>query len=71
MPIESPLPKFIAPPLPILSAEPPEGSGWIHENKHGGFRTLLRIDVELFGLSHAEATIEGTNMAVWSRLAGS
>src|SRR5688572_28480308 len=38
------LPKFIAPQVPILSAEPPEGDGWIHEIKHDGFRTLLRID---------------------------
>jgi|RhiMetdeSRZDD1v2_1073273.scaffolds.fasta_scaffold50631_7 bifunctional non-homologous end joining protein LigD len=37
-------PKFIAPQVPILSAEPPEGHGWIHEIKHDGFRTLLRID---------------------------
>jgi bifunctional non-homologous end joining protein LigD len=26
------------------SVEPPEGDGWIHEIKHDGFRTLLRID---------------------------
>jgi bifunctional non-homologous end joining protein LigD len=38
------LPKFIAPQVPILSAAPPEGDGWIHEIKHDGFRTLLRID---------------------------
>jgi DNA ligase D-like protein (predicted ligase) len=38
------LPKFIAPQVPILSAEPAEGPGWIHEIKHDGFRTLLRID---------------------------
>ena len=37
-------PKFIAPQVPILSAQPPEGDGWIHEIKHDGFRTLLRID---------------------------
>jgi bifunctional non-homologous end joining protein LigD len=37
-------PKFIAPQVPMLSAEPPEGDGWIHEIKHDGFRTLLRID---------------------------
>jgi ATP-dependent DNA ligase len=30
--------------VPILSAEPPEGEGWIHEIKHDGFRTLFRID---------------------------
>jgi ATP-dependent DNA ligase len=32
------------PQVPTLSAEPPEGDGWIHEIKHDGFRTLLRID---------------------------
>src|SRR5687768_15325798 len=37
-------PKSLAPPVPILSAEPPEGDGWIHEIKHDGFRTLLRVD---------------------------
>jgi len=37
-------PKFIAPQVPILSAEPPEAHGWIHQIKHDGFRTLLRID---------------------------
>src|SRR5688572_1781830 len=37
-------PKFIAPQVPILSAEPPDGDGWIHEIKHDAFRTLLRID---------------------------
>src|SRR5688500_14842458 len=45
MPLKpSNLPKFNAPQVPILSAEPPEGGGWIHEIKHGGFRTLPRID---------------------------
>jgi bifunctional non-homologous end joining protein LigD len=38
------LPKFIAPRVSILSAEPPEDHGWIHEIRHDGFRTLLRID---------------------------
>jgi bifunctional non-homologous end joining protein LigD len=38
------LPAFIAPQIPVLSAEPPKGQGWIHEIKHDGFRTLLRID---------------------------
>jgi hypothetical protein len=28
----------------MLSAEPPTGAGLIHEVKHDGFRTLLRID---------------------------
>jgi DNA ligase D-like protein (predicted ligase) len=27
----------------MLSAEPPAGEGWIHEIKHDGFRTLIRI----------------------------
>jgi hypothetical protein len=26
----------------MLSAEPQSGSGWIHEIKHDGFRTLIR-----------------------------
>jgi hypothetical protein len=38
------LPAFIARQLPVLSAEPPTGIGWIHKVKHGGFRTLLRLD---------------------------
>jgi DNA ligase D-like protein (predicted ligase) len=38
------VPKFITPQVPILSANPPGGDGWIHEIKHDGFRTLLRID---------------------------
>src|SRR5687767_13686569 len=38
------LPSFIAPQVPILSHEPPTGTGWIHEIKHDGFRTMLRIE---------------------------
>jgi bifunctional non-homologous end joining protein LigD len=38
------MPAFIAPQVPVLSAEPPTGGGWIHEIKHDGFRTLLRVD---------------------------
>jgi bifunctional non-homologous end joining protein LigD len=38
------IPAFIAPQLPVLSAKPPAGAGWIHEIKHDGFRTLLRLD---------------------------
>jgi bifunctional non-homologous end joining protein LigD len=34
-------PAFIAPQIPVLSAAPPMGSGWIHEIKHDGFRTLV------------------------------
>jgi bifunctional non-homologous end joining protein LigD len=44
MAVKLSLPTFIAPQLPLLSAEPPTGGGWIHEIKHDGFRTLLRID---------------------------
>jgi bifunctional non-homologous end joining protein LigD len=36
-------PAFIAPQIPMLSAEPPTGPGWIHEIKHDGFRTLISI----------------------------
>jgi bifunctional non-homologous end joining protein LigD len=35
----------------VLSPEPPTGVGWIHEIKHDGFRTLIRIagkDVRAF-----------------------
>src|SRR5688572_1723778 len=44
-------PAFIAPQIPVLSAEPPTGSGWIHEIKHDGYRTLIGIagkDVRAF-----------------------
>jgi hypothetical protein len=27
----------------VLSPEPPTGSGWIHEIKHDGFRTLIGL----------------------------
>jgi ATP-dependent DNA ligase len=37
-------PSFIAPQVPILSREPPSGTGWLYEIKHDGFRTLLRLD---------------------------
>jgi len=37
------VPAFIAPQLPVLSAEPPTGSGWIHEIKHDGYRRLIGI----------------------------
>jgi bifunctional non-homologous end joining protein LigD len=47
------VPAFIAPQIPVLSSEPPTGSGWIHEIKHDGFRTLLRIDRDnIRALSH-------------------
>src|SRR5829696_9791328 len=44
LPSTSKVPAFIAPQLPMLSAEPPAGAGWIEEIKHDGFRTLLRMD---------------------------
>jgi bifunctional non-homologous end joining protein LigD len=34
---------FIEPQLPTLVEQPPTGSGWIHEIKHDGYRTLLVI----------------------------
>jgi bifunctional non-homologous end joining protein LigD len=43
MPQPAKLPAFIAPQIPVLSAEPPTGSGWIHEIKHDGFRTLISV----------------------------
>jgi DNA ligase D-like protein (predicted ligase) len=45
------VPAFIAPQIPVLSSEPPTGEGWIHEIKHDGFRTLIRMagkDVRAF-----------------------
>jgi ATP-dependent DNA ligase len=36
-PKSSKVPAFIAPQLPMLSAERPTGDGWIHEIKHDGF----------------------------------
>src|SRR5687768_3829032 len=47
----SKVPAFIAPHIPVLSQEPPTGPGWIHEIKHDGFRTLIRVagkDVRAF-----------------------
>jgi hypothetical protein len=38
------MPAFIAPQIPTLAAAPPSGQVWIHEIKHDGFRTLIRID---------------------------
>jgi bifunctional non-homologous end joining protein LigD len=28
----------------VISPETPTGTGWIHEIKHDGFRTMLRIE---------------------------
>ncbi len=37
------LSSFIPPQLPSLTDRPPEGSGWIHEVKHDGYRTLIDV----------------------------
>jgi bifunctional non-homologous end joining protein LigD len=36
--------KFIPPQLPSLIDKPPEGSDWIHEVKHDGYRTMLVVE---------------------------
>jgi bifunctional non-homologous end joining protein LigD len=36
--------RFIEPQLPTLTEQPPDGSDWIHEIKHDGYRTLLIIE---------------------------
>ena len=36
--------KFIAPLMPTLVEQPPEGDGWIHEVKFDGYRSQLIID---------------------------
>jgi DNA ligase D-like protein (predicted ligase) len=41
---ELPRLKFIAPLLPMLSEEPPEGEGWLHEIKHDGYRTQVHVE---------------------------
>ena len=41
-------PAFIAPQAPTLTAEPPSEAGWIHEIKHDGYRTLLRLERRSF-----------------------
>jgi ATP-dependent DNA ligase len=38
------LPVFVTPQVPVLTSFPPSGGGWIHEIKHDGYRTLIRID---------------------------
>jgi DNA ligase D-like protein (predicted ligase) len=37
-------PQFVAPMLPTLVDDPPEGDDWIHEIKHDGYRTQLVIE---------------------------
>ena len=34
---------FIPWQLPSLTDQPPEGADWIHEVKHGGYRTMLVV----------------------------
>src|SRR4051812_34648472 len=36
--------KFVAPLMPNLVEQPPEGDGWIHEVKFDGYRSQLIID---------------------------
>jgi len=36
--------RFVTPQLPSLTDQPPEGSSWIHEVKHDGYRTLLLVE---------------------------
>ena len=35
---------FIPPQLPSLTDQPPEGTDWIHEVKHDGYRTMLLVE---------------------------
>jgi bifunctional non-homologous end joining protein LigD len=35
--------RFIEPQIPTLGDQPPEGSDWIHEVKHDGYRTVLLV----------------------------
>ena len=35
---------FIEPQLPTLAEQPPQGSRWIHEVKHDGYRVQLVIE---------------------------
>jgi len=48
---QAPMPKEVAPQLASAGDAPPEGTGWIHELKYDGYRTIVRIengDVRLF-----------------------
>jgi hypothetical protein len=54
VPRDTKLPKFLAPQVPVLTAEPPTGPGWIHEIKHDGFRTLIRIADKDVRCPHAQ-----------------
>ena len=51
---------FIAPQLPSLTDQPPEGAGWIHEVKHDGYRTLLVIERGKARAALATVTIGAT-----------
>jgi bifunctional non-homologous end joining protein LigD len=42
--LSSRLPAFVPPQVPSLTALPPSGPGWLHEIKHDGYRTLIRIE---------------------------
>jgi bifunctional non-homologous end joining protein LigD len=68
------VPAFIAPQLPVLSAEPPTGSGWIHEIKHDGFRTLISVsgrDARAFTQQDGEPQERTVYIARISRRCGS
>lgn len=41
---------FVSPQVPTTAAPPPDGSEWIHEIKHDGFRTML-VSTSTFTLS--------------------
>ena len=45
---------FVEPQLLSRTDQPPQGSNWIHEVKHDGYRTLLRIERGNVCALHAE-----------------
>jgi bifunctional non-homologous end joining protein LigD len=46
--------RFVEPQLLTPTDQPPQGSNWIHEVKHDGYRTLLRIERGNVCALHAE-----------------
>src|SRR5215218_11271417 len=60
-------PGFIAPMMPTLVDEPPEGEGWIHEIKHDGYRTILAVDGAATRAFTARATIGQSDISRSSR----
>ena len=50
---------FIAPSLPVLRREPPDGPEWLHEVKHDGWRAQLHLTdgkVAIFGKNGGDLT---------------